>query len=499
MLWARRNPQLKFLGGFHGFPGGKMDESDRLAEVTNCPDAERAALIACAVRETFEETGVLLARGGRKLTKGQRKSLHTDLIGGVFSFPEILRTWGLRIDARDFIYRSCWTTPEFSPLRFKTRFFLAVCPPKQKPYPAISELEKIEFIEPAAALRQWAASRVLIAPPVLASLRELAREIGRRPEKEAETAETNVETAGVRFERFGETVDPGRPASGRDCDEEVSYIELNSRLICLPLRTKTLPPATHTNCFVAGSREFVVIDPASPEKSELEGKLFRLIDELIGAGGVCREIIVSHLHPDHYGGELILKKYLQSRFGLDVPVAAHRLTAESLRGKTRIDRYISDGEIYRLRDGRGEAFQLETLHTPGHARGHLCFYDRGHGFLLSSDNVVGLGTVVIAPPEGNMRDYLVSLERMRDLPGLNFLCGSHGAACYDAVGRISSYIDHRLERERQVLRAVRAGAGTPAEIVSRVYDGLRPELVGLAEKSVEAHLEKLRADGLISP
>jgi glyoxylase-like metal-dependent hydrolase (beta-lactamase superfamily II) len=262
------------------------------------------------------------------------------------------------------------------------------------------------------------------------------------------------------------------------------------------LRTKTLPPATHTNCFIAGKKEFIVIDAASKSENE-QRKLFEFIDDLIENSGVCKEIIVSHLHADHFGGETALKAHLREKFGLEIPISAHKLTAESLQGKVEIQRFIEDEDVYELKDERGEIFKLKALHTPGHARGHLCFYDAEFGFLLSSDNVVGSGSVLIAPPEGNMTDYLSSLERMKEMPNLNFLSGSHGAAVADAKGKIQNYINHRLEREKQILEAVKSGAKTPSEIVEKVYADTPPELWRLAEKSVRAHLEKIEKETLI--
>ncbi len=469
VLWARRNPKLRFLGGFHGFTGGKVDESDVQTEVRNCRNTEMRKLIACAAREMFEEIGVLLVRNGEKLTKGQIVSLHDDLISGRNTFAEILDFWGLWIDAEDFVYTGFWTTPEFSPIRFKTHFFIAVCPEKQKPYQAISEMQEIEFIEPAKALKLWSNSKVLIAPPVLISIRELTenREMHKTAEKLLQISKAS--------------------------DGDVNYIELNSRIICLPLRTKTLPPATHTNCFIVGKKEFVVIDAATPFAEE-QAKLFELIDEFIEKGFKCREIIVSHLHPDHFGGETALKEHLKERYDVDVPISAHEITAESLKGKVNFEKFIEDKDSYSLKDILEKSFEFQVLHTPGHARGHLCFYDEEQGFLLSSDNVVGLGTVVIAPPEGNMTDYLGSLERMKNLPNLNSLCGSHGAAVADAKGKIEEYIEHRLERERQILEAVKNGAKTSEEIAKTVYQNLAPELFPLAVKSVEAHLEKIEKD-----
>ena len=485
VLWAQRNPKIPFLGGFHAFPGGKTDESDTQITVKNCIEKDLEKFIVSAVRELFEEVGVLIVRNGEKLTKGQRASLHDDLISGRNSFAEILADWGLWIDARDFFYTGHWTTPQFSPVRFKTRFFMAVCPPKQTPYAAITEMQNIEFIAPNDALKRWENSEVLISPPVLISLQELA-EFSPQRHKDAKKGEEDG-SAALRLcvEKLLE--------KSQKYDGNIDYIELNPRLICFPLRTETLPPATHTNCFIAGRREFVVIDAASKDESEL-AKLFELVDSFIEKGFSCRGIIVSHLHRDHFGGERVLQNHLRAKFGLEVPVAAHKITAESLREKVEFQRFIEADEIIRLKDEAGAEFEIKALHTPGHARGHLAFYDEERGFLLSSDNVVGAGTVVIAPPEGDMTDYLDSLERMKNLPNLRHLCGSHGAAVYDARGKIEEYIAHRLEREKQVLAALANGAKTPEEITGIVYQNLKPELFPLAVKSVEAHLAKIERD-----
>ena len=474
VLWAQRNPQIAFLGGFHAFPGGKTDASDAEIEVKNCADKDLERFIAGGVRELFEEVGVLIVRGGEKLTKGQRASLHDDLISGRSTFPQILAAWNLWIDAEDFFYTGFWTTPQFSPVRFKTRFFIAVCPPKQTPYEALSEMLKPEFIAPPDALRRWKTSEVLISPPVLLTLQELAKN---------EPAGLRQLTAKLR-------------AKAENCDGTIDYVELNPHIICFPLRTETLPPATHTNCFIVGREEFVVIDAASKDETELR-KLFELTDSLIEKGFSCREIIISHLHPDHFGGETLLRDHLREKFNLDVPISAHPITAESLRGKVEFQKFIEADEIIKLKDEAGAEFELKALHTPGHARGHLCFYDQELGFLLSSDNVVGTGTVLIAPPEGNLADYLSSLERMKELPNLQHLCGSHGAAVFDAKGKIEEYIAHRRARENQILAAFEEGAQTPEEITAIVYRELKPALFPLAVKAVEAHLEKLRADGLI--
>jgi glyoxylase-like metal-dependent hydrolase (beta-lactamase superfamily II)/8-oxo-dGTP pyrophosphatase MutT (NUDIX family) len=467
---AQRNPQISFLGGYHAFPGGKVDEGDAQIEVRNCEDKDLAKFIVCAVRETFEEVGVLLVRGGEKITKGQRASLHDDLVSGRFSFAEILETWGLRIDAADFNYTGFWTTPKFSPVRFKTRFFLAVCPKRQEPQ-TYGEFVLGEYTAPRDALELWKNSQILIAPPVLITIQHLA--------------ETDIQNLPAAAEKL--------LGVSSQTQGEIRHIKLNPFITVFPVRTETLPPATHTNCFIAGEKEFLVIDPGSPFADE-QRALNDYLDSLIENEGILREIILTHLHKDHTSGAVALQKHFREKHRLSVPIAAHSVTAESVKDSVNVERFIEDEEIIRLKSNNDEKIELKAMHTPGHARGHLCFYNESQGFLLAGDNVLGTGSILIDSPEGNMIDYLQSLERMKDLPNLRFLCGSHGAAVFNAKEKIESYIAHRRERERKILGAIEQGAKNTREIVEMVYTDVSPELWNLAEKSVEAHLEKIRME-----
>ena len=468
VFWVRRSEKLAFLGGFYAFPGGQRDASDAETPVAGSEDALTATMIACAARELFEESGVLVARGAHNLTKGQRASLLDDLVSGRMPFPELLAHYGLRLDATDWTFVGRWVTPPFSPRRFDTWFFLVNCPPKQEPCvrDAIDgELESGEWTSAQSAMARWQRSEILSVPPVLHALQTL----------EGGITDDLVE----RFLAVPQA--HGLPTR---------RIEFRPGFICFPVRTKTLPPATHTNCYIVGREEFVVIDPASAEEEE-QAALAACVDDLISEGRKLREIILTHLHPDHVGGVNALVAHLGGR----VPVAAHRLTAEALDGSIRVDRLIEDGEMIDLPGS--PHLTLRALHTPGHARGHLCFYEEQTGALITGDNIVGLGSVLINPPEGNMRDYLASLERLRSLPRLSVLFGAHGPAVAGARARIEEYIAHRLEREANILAAVRDGAATPQEIVARVYTDVHPKAHAMAERACLAHLEKLEADNLV--
>lgn len=466
VFWARRGAGMVFLPGFYAFPGGQRDEADAAVRVEGVEEEELGAMIACAARELFEETGVLVARGAETLTKGQRASVLDDLTSDRMTFAELLAHYGLHLDARDFTFVGRWVTPPFSPRRFDTLFFLVRCPRKQEPRVLTAEFESGEWTTPRAALERWRKGEALAVPPVIHALKTLAGGMD----------ETLVE-------RFLSV-----PQAHR---RPVRRIEFLPGFVCFPVRTPTKPPATTTNCYVVGTQDFIVIDPGSPYEDE-QAALAEYVDEMTAEGRQLREVILTHLHPDHVGGVNALREHLGGR----VNVAAHRLTAEPLAGKVHVDRFIEEGELIEL--GGEPSITLRAMHTPGHTRGHLSFYDERAGALLTGDNIVGIGSVLIDPPEGDMRAYFATLERYRALPQLNVLLGGHGPAVGSPRAKIDEYIKHRLERERRILEAVRGGACDAPSIVARVYTDVHPKMHALAERAVVAHLDKLEAEGLIT-
>jgi endoribonuclease LACTB2 len=393
-------------------------------------------------------------------------SLLDDLTSGRMTFARLLKHYGLNLDARDFQFAGRWVTPPFSPRRFDTLFFIVRCPRKQQPRIQTAEFDAGDWTTARGAYESWYRAALIAAPPVVHALRTLAEGLD-----------------GDVTERFLSI-----PQAHR---EPVRRIEFLPGFVCFPLRTPTKPPATTTNCYVVGTRDFIIIDPGSPYEDE-QTALAEFIKELLDEGRTLLEIVLTHEHPDHVGGI----EHLRATLGADVGVAAHRLTAEALEGRVRVDRFIEDGELIEL---EGEPrIALRALYTPGHTRGHLSFYDERMGALLSGDNIVGIGSVLIDPPEGNMRDYLRTLERYRNLPHLVALFGGHGPAVGSPRAKIDEYIAHRLKRERDILDAVHAGARTPAEIVARAYTDVHPKMHAWAERAVVAHLEKLLEDGLVA-
>ncbi|HJP91034.1 MAG TPA: MBL fold metallo-hydrolase [Pyrinomonadaceae bacterium] len=463
VFWVKRSDALAFLGGYHAFPGGQIDAGDAQVDVRNAPDAQTAAMISGAARELFEELGILAVRGGETLTKGQRVSLLDDLESGRMSWPALLDHYELYLDAHDFTFAGRWVTPPFNARRFDTWFFLVMCPPRQEPNVIAGELASGEWITAQGAYDRWMNDEVVAVPPTLHALKALA--VGITPD-------------------LVDRLLSIPQANG----EPTRRITFRPNYICFPVRTPTKPPATHTCCyFVHNSNELLIFDPGSPYQEE-QHALAECVDELISKGRKVREIILTHVHPDHVGGVNALKTHLDGA----VPVAAHVKTAEGL-ADVHVNRLIEDNDVIML-EGQPE-IRLRALHTPGHALGHLCFHDEARGVLLTGDNILGVGSVLIDPPQGNMRDYLDSLARMRSLPNLGVLFGGHGPAIATPYQKIDEYISHRLEREKNILQAVRNGATTPKEIVAQVYTDVSPKAHAMAERAVLAHLEKLRDEG----
>ncbi len=237
-------------------------------------------------------------------------------------------------------------------------------------------------------------------------------------------------------------------------------------LAVLPVRTPTLPPATHTNCYRLGD---TVIDPASPYPDEQE----RLAS---WAGGV-RRILVTHHHEDHVGGVADLRARSGAR------VCAHR----DARLPFPVDETLEDLDTIDTGEG-----VLVALHTPGHADGHLAFLVDGTGDVVAGDLVAGFGTIVLVPPEGQLAAYLASLARVRPLA--TTLHPAHGPACSGALA--DQYIAHRHMRTGQFLAALRAGASSPDGIARAVYATVPGANLGLAALQVRTHLAWMRAEGL---
>lgn len=238
-----------------------------------------------------------------------------------------------------------------------------------------------------------------------------------------------------------------------------------------PVRTPTVPPATHTNCYRVGG---LVIDPASPWPEEQASLAERL-------GGRVDVIVVTHHHPDHVGGVADLA----ARTG--APVWAHA----DARLPFPVDRHLADDE--RLDTSAGP---VRCLHTPGHADGHLCFLVEATGEIVAGDMVAGIGTILLSEPEGDLRAYLAGLDRLAALGGP--LLPAHGPRIEDGPAVARRYVAHRHMRNAQILDALASRGALDAVALARVvYEGIPGVDPRLAVAQVRTHVEWLVQEMLV--
>ncbi len=258
----------------------------------------------------------------------------------------------------------------------------------------------------------------------------------------------------------------------------------------LAVRTPTLPPATHTNTFLVGTGQAVLVEPATPYQEE-QDLMVDWVESARGRGIEPVAILATHHHPDHVGGAVALCERLS------LPLWGHAMTAERLSGIVELDRLLEDGE--RIELGGPTKTALTAVHTPGHAPGHLCFVDEASGIMIAGDMVASVGTIIVEPTDGDMTLYLESLRRMASLEPVALL-PAHGDLIADPQAILSFYIAHRLMREGKVLGALEANGGParPSDLVARAYDDTPEALWPLALRSLEAHLIKLEREGRIT-
>ncbi len=463
VLLVSRAINLRFMGGFVAFPGGKFHAADAgLAQ----PERGLTASHVTAVRELFEETGVLLARGGDGEWKQNGTDIERELRQGLLDertlFGEVLDRLGLHLEAHDLQLAGRLVTPLFAPVRFDTAFFTAHLPPGQQPEVWPGELTAGEFASASAALARWRQGDFPLTPPTVSILESIEG----RP----------IEELPGRLRPLLDQLDAGR----------MPAIWFAPGVLMIPLDCRGYPPTTHTNAFLVGTGPVYLVDPGSAEPAEQE-KLFDALN-----GRRIDAIILTHHHPDHIGAATVCAQRYR------VPVLAHPHTAELLRGKVTIDRFIDDGATLDLGEaphGRGR-WALEAIHTPGHAQGHLALWQPDYGLLFVADMLSTLSSVIITPKDGELRQYLESLKRLQQYP-TRMLLPAHGPPTLRAAHVLAETLAHRAAREQQLLETLTEGPRTIDELVQELYRGYSQAVLKLASQQVHAGLIKLVQDGSV--
>jgi glyoxylase-like metal-dependent hydrolase (beta-lactamase superfamily II)/8-oxo-dGTP pyrophosphatase MutT (NUDIX family) len=499
-LLLQRTQGAVFLGGAYVYPGGSLDAADadtqRVVGLTDAQASTRLGLpsgalayYVAAVRECFEEAGVLLAvhRDGTLVDARRAQSLlpYRD------RFFEVLEKEDLYIPADTLAYFGHWITQPGRPRRFDTRFFVALAPAGQEGAHDDTEHVHQVWTTPGAALERGKRGEIELVYATQRTLQDLGRFSDPRAAFEYAKGLPEIPTNracwaqgkdGARVFRRGDA--PYFEIHWSDPEEtgQTTYDLLpgvpkrldrfTTRLIAPNPGMMTGPG---TNTYLVGDNALAVIDPGPAIDSHIE--------KILSFPNI-RWVLCTHTHFDHSPAAAAIKAATGAKvYGRPAPPGQD--------GTFRPDEVLTDNQTVAL-----PGMRFRALHTPGHASNHLCYLLEQTRMLFTGDHVMQGSTVVINPPDGDMRAYLASLERVL-AEEIAILAPGHGYLIGEPRHEIRRLIQHRLKREQKVLGALQAlREASVAELVPLAYDDVPARLHGVAARSLTAHLHKLIADGV---
>ena len=520
VFMIRRSQAAEFVGGAHVFPGGGVDAADASAELAACCEGlddvaasrllgvERGGLAywAAALRECFEEAGLLLAHDERgeyaDFSQPQQAEVFAQwrdsVRAGRATLADLCRAQHLRLAAERLAYYSHWITQPGRPRRYDTRFFVALAPAAQTPSHDNSETVDNLWIQPAAALERHRRGDLHLVFPTIKTLESIVR----FPTADALMA----------FARSPRDMPPMAPraASSRDGKKllvpgDYAYAEVGRldpegkgttaceiipgtivqlspkvRRITAPNPGFMTGPGTNTYLLGAGG-DIAVIDPGPAIDAHVDAVL-------AAAGARLRWILVTHTHLDHSPAAALLK----ARTGAELM----GMPPPPFGGQDQSfcpDRVLVPGERLELAD-----CALRVIHAPGHASNQVCYMFEEERLLFTGDHVMQGSTVVINPPDGDMRVYLDSLRQLQG-EDIAWFAPGHGFLMDKPQEVLERLLIHRLTREHKVLKAVREAGPAPLEaLLPAVYDDVSPRLHPVASRSLLAHLIKLKAEDKVT-
>jgi len=507
-----RTKAMDFAGGAHVFPGGAVDAADaalavRCAGLDDAVASRRLEIASgglaywiCAIRECFEEAGLLYAYAGDELlhfdspvAREDAPSLRRALQAGETTFGTMIAALGVRLATDRLAYLSHWITQAGRPRRYDTRFFIAAAPAHQRPMHDAGETVAHEWIVPRVALERHARGEIQLMFPTMKTL-ELLAKFGR------------VENA-LDYAHAPRAMPPMSPriAFGRDGPKllvpgDYAYAEAGKLdpegkgtaayeiLPGVPVRIApriarlTAPnpgvmtgPGTNTYLLGDAASGIAVIDPGPAIDEHVQA----ILDAAVGS---IRWILCTHTHVDHSPAAASLA----ARTG--APVLGMRARFPERQDATFAPaRELAHGE--RLEVG---GCALRVLHTPGHASNQLCFLEERERLLFTGDHLMQGSTVVINPPDGDMATYLASL-RLLLAEALDYIAPGHGFLMARPHEMVERVLVHRLARENKVLSQLEShGPAALEDLVPRVYDDVPARMHPVASRSLLAHLIKLR-------
>ncbi len=508
VLMTRRSMTASFAPGAYVFPGGGVDAADALAHSQSTRRATQGDLhltqAIAAIRESFEELGVLLARhpDGSYATTADIASLDRKA-----PFAAQCKERGLTLAGDEVFVLAHWIADRDLSRRFDVPFLAARMPDGQTPVADEAEQFEPVWVRPADALARHAAGNFLIIFPTIRTLERLQHYANVDAVLAACASEIPLWTSCPRTgllkgkeARYMEHEAPYGELALTSPDGQVVHaldwqaakpVPLLKNVMRLTAPNPGMMTGPGTNSYIVGDAAsgYIVIDPGPNDAGHIQ----RLYD---ATGGRIEAIVCTHSHPDHSPGARPLQALCAHRPPiLGLPSAA-TARPDSFFAP---DRSLSNQELLTL-SGSGLEHTLMVILTPGHAANHLCLVLLEDGLLFSGDHILNGSTTVVNPPDGAMTPYLDSLDALAaacDAHGIDFILPAHGYVLGEAKTAIAQLKAHRLKREAKVISAMQAQPeGTMDDWVKLAYDDMDPRIWPLAKRSLLAHVDRVRELGL---
>jgi recombination protein RecT len=508
VLMTRRSATASFAPGAYVFPGGGVDaldaQSHDIASHRPAQAGERLTQAIAAIRESFEELGVLLAQHADGRAADARDIAALDRHQ---PFAAQCRERGLRLAADEVFVLAHWTTDRDLPRRFDVPFLVARMPPGQRPVADEAEQFEPVWVSPAEALKRHEAGTFFMIFPTIRTLQRLARFATVDAVLQACAGEQPLWTSCPRAgflkgaeHRFMESDLPYGELALVSPDGQIVHhldwrsddpVRLLRNVIRLTAPNGGVMTGPGTNSYLVGDPQtgYIAIDPGPDDAGHIE-RLWR------AAGGDIRLIVCTHSHPDHSPGARPLQALCKGQ-----PPIHGLPSAPTARANSQFapDRELAHGAQLFV-EGGGVRHTLQAIHTPGHAANHVCLVLVEDGLLFSGDHVLNGSTTVVDPPDGDMTAYIESLDRLIEAcrgHGIEFILPAHGHVLGFAEQAISHLKAHRLQREAKVVAAMqRRPEGTMDDWVELAYDDVPPRMWPLAKRSLLAHVQRIEALGL---
>ena len=505
VLMTRRSMSASFAPGAYVFPGGGIDAADTAGHAQSTHRASQSDVqltqAIAAIRESFEELGVLLARhaDGRHVSTEDIAALDRQA-----PFAAQCQARGWTLAGADVFTLAHWVTDRDLPRRFDVPFLVARMPEGQTPVADEAEQFEPSWVRPLDALARHEAGTFFMIFPTLRTLERLAKYASVEAvlnacaqEKPLWISCPRAGLLGGQDARYMEHDSPygelaltspdGQIVHALDWQSEHS-VPLLKNVMRLSAPNPGIMTGPGTNSYIVGTADtgYIVIDPGPDDAAHI-ARLFA------ATGGRIEAIVCTHSHPDHSPGAKPLQALCAHR-----PPILGLPSAATARADSHFmpDRTLLNNELLTLAS-IAHKHTLKVIFTPGHAANHVCLVLVEDGLLFSGDHILNGSTTIINPPDGEMTAYLDSLDlltRACNEHQIDFILPAHGHVLGEAPQAIAQLRAHRLRREAKVAAAMQARPdGTLQDWVALAYADTDPRLWPIALRSLQAHVDRLNA------